>query len=109
VNDQELYKRAQERVQQLRGFYIHAAIYVFVNIFLLLINLLTSPSSLWFYWPLLGWGVGLAVHAFVVFGAGGTLGKEWEERKIRQVMEQERSRYPSQPPRENTGGGGFNE
>ena len=71
------------------------AIYVLVNIFLLLNNLLTDPSSLWFYWPLLGWGIGLAAHAFLVFAAGGTLGKEWEERKIREIMEQERNRYPS--------------
>ncbi len=37
MNDQELYQRAQARVQQLRGFYTHATIYVFVNLFLLLI------------------------------------------------------------------------
>jgi 2TM domain-containing protein len=109
VNDQELYKQAQERVQQLRGFYLHAAIYVIVNFFLLLLNLLTSLSLLWFLWPLLGWGAGLAVHAFIVFGAGRTWGREWEEQKISQIMEQERSRNPSQPPPEQTGGGGFND
>lgn len=107
--DQERYQLARARVQQLRLFYTHVGVYVSVNILLLLVNLLTSPWSLWFYWPLLGWGIGLAVHAFVVFGAGGTLGKEWEEQKIREIMEQERTRYPSQPPRENTGGSGFNE
>jgi len=87
--------------------YLHAAIYVIVNFFLLVLNLLTSPSMLWFLWPLLGWGAGLAVHAFLVFGAGRTWGREWEERKIRQFMEQERNRNPSQPPPEQTGGGGF--
>jgi len=109
VNDQELYKRAQERVQQLRGFYLHTAIYMIVNLFLLVLNLLTSPTMLWFLWPLLGWGAGLAVHAFIVFGAASTLGREWEERKIRQIMEQERSRNLSQPPREQPGSGGFND
>jgi two-component system LytT family sensor kinase len=63
-----------------------------VNILLLLINLLTSPWSLWFYWPLLGWGITVAARAFLVYGAGGIMGKEWEERKIRQVLEQERIR-----------------
>lgn len=87
--EQERYLRARTRVQQLRNFYVHAAVYVFVNLLLLLINLLTDPFSLWFYWPLLGWGIALAVHAFLVYGVGGTWEKEWEERKIRQIMEQE--------------------
>jgi hypothetical protein len=63
---------------------------VFVNILLLLINLLTDQSSLWFYLQLLGWGIGLAAHAFLVYGAGNIMGKEWEEQKIRQILEQER-------------------
>jgi hypothetical protein len=92
MNDQERYQRARAYVQQLRLFYIHVGVYVFVNIFLLLINLLTDPWSLWFYWPLLGWGIALAVHAFFVFGVGDTVGKGWEERKIREIMEQERIR-----------------
>jgi 2TM domain len=88
--DQERYQLARARVQQLRLFYTHVGVYVCVNILLLLINLLTDPSSLWFYWPLLGWGIGVAAHAFLVYGAGGIMGKKWEERKIRQVLEQER-------------------
>ncbi len=90
--DQERYQLARARVQQLRLFYTHIGVYVFVNILLLLINLLTDPSSLWFYWPLLGWGVAVAAHAFLVYGAGGIMGKEWEERKIREILEQERIR-----------------
>src|SRR5436309_2502624 len=66
--EQERYLRARARVQQLRNFYVHAAVYVFVNLLLLLINLLTDASSLWFYWPLLGWGIAVAVHAFLVYG-----------------------------------------
>lgn len=49
MNDQERYQWARTHVQQLRLFYTHVGVYVFVNILLLLINLLTDPSSLWFY------------------------------------------------------------
>ena len=87
--EQERYLRTRTRVQQIRNFYVHVAVYVFVNLLLLLINLLTGPFSLWFYWPLLGWGIALVVHAFLVYGVGGTCEKEWEERKIRQIMELE--------------------
>ena len=31
------------------------------------VNLVTSPHYLWFLWTTLGWGIGLAVHAWVVF------------------------------------------
>ena len=88
--DPERFQLARARVQQLRLFYTHVGVYVFVNILLLLINLLTDPSSLWFYWPLLGWGIGLAAHALLVYGADSIMGKEWEEQKIRQILEQER-------------------
>ncbi len=71
--DNERYQLARARVQQLHLFYTHVGVYVFVNILLLLINLLTDPSSLWFYWPLLGWGIAVAAHAFLVFGVGGIM------------------------------------
>src|SRR5262245_55870092 len=50
------YAQEMKRVKELKRFYGHCAVYVIVNAFLLIINLLTSPHTLWFYWPLLGWG-----------------------------------------------------
>ena len=83
------YRRARERVEALKGFYVHIATYLIINLGLFLINLATDSGSLWFYWPLLGWGVGLAIHAFFVFGVEGPLGRDWEEKKIRQLMDRE--------------------
>lgn len=51
------------------SFLGHFAIYAVVNVLLLGVNLLTSPETLWFYWALLGWGVGLATHGIVVFAS----------------------------------------
>jgi len=86
LDDQASYQRARKRVRQLRGFYVHLTVYLLVNTFLLIINLLTSPGTLWFYWPLLGWGIGIVAHAASVFGTGKFLGKEWEEQKIKELM-----------------------
>jgi hypothetical protein len=36
---------------------------------------------------MLAWGIGLAVHAVVVYGLGSVLGDEWEERKIREIVD----------------------
>ena len=68
--------------------YTHAMVYVFVNIMLFVINFLT-PGPWWFYWPLIFWGIGLGAHALNVFGFGGRLGQDWEERKTRELMDKE--------------------
>ena len=87
--EQQRYERARKRVQALKGFYIHAATYVLVNIGLFVIDLMTG-GGWWFFWPLIGWGIGLAAHGLNVFGFGGVLGRDWEERKIREFMDKER-------------------
>ncbi|MGL4552510.1 MAG: 2TM domain-containing protein [Gemmataceae bacterium] len=58
---------AAQTTKAARGFYIHLANYLIVNALLVVINLLTSPDRLWFYWPVLGWGIGIAFHAAAVF------------------------------------------
>jgi hypothetical protein len=88
MNNEEIrYQEAKERVKALRGFYIHLAAYVIVNLFLFLLNILVSPDSLWFYWPLFGWGIAVVLHAVSVFGSGHLSGTDWEEKKIREIME----------------------
>jgi hypothetical protein len=75
MDDHEIYQRAKRRVGQLRGFYVHATVYVLVNALLITINLLASRDHIWFFYPLLGWGIGLLAWAFGVrarrfFGIG---------------------------------------
>lgn len=85
------YEKAAKRVKDLKSFYGNLISYCLVIPFLLIINLLTSPEHLWFYWPMLGWGLGLTIHGLNTFG----IGKEWEERKINQLMEQEKNQSKS--------------
>ena len=90
MNEQEIkYQKAKERVEAIKGFYIHLAVYIVVNLILFSINMITSPDSLWFVWPLMGWGIGFAFHALSVFAFGPGFGADWEERKIREIMEKE--------------------
>ena len=90
--DEKKYRRARKQVKELRGFYSHFISFVIVNAFLLMVNLVTSPSHLWFFWPLLGWGVGLSFHAYGVFGKNVFFSKDWEERKIKEIMEKDDGR-----------------
>ena len=90
MNTQETkYQKAQERVKAIKGFYIHLTVYVVVNLILFSINMIVSPDSLWFVWPLMGWGIGVVFHALSVLGFGRGFGADWEERKIRELMEKE--------------------
>lgn len=79
-------REARFQVRCLRGFYVHLAVFALVNAGLVAINLLASPGHLWFQWPLLGWGIWLLFHAFGTFARGRFLGREWEERRVRELL-----------------------
>ena len=78
------YVRAKERVEKLKGFYGKLISYCCVIPFLIFINLRTSDFQ-WFWFPMLGWGFGLTMHAAETFGYG----KSWEEKKIREILDKE--------------------
>jgi hypothetical protein len=88
---QDRYVKAQKRVEDLKGFYGNLTSYVVVNTGLLILNLLTSPQNLWFFYPLLGWGIGVAIHAMSVFNYMPFLNQNWEEKKIQELMNKEKS------------------
>jgi hypothetical protein len=61
-DNQDVIEKAEKQVNERIHFYNHFYIYVGVNAFLILINLLTSPFNWWFHFPLLGWGIGIFFH-----------------------------------------------
>ena len=73
---------AMEYVQELKSFYMHAMTFVVINIFLILLNLISSPGYLWFLWVLLGWGLGLSLHAIYTFDWFSLFDSEWEKKQI---------------------------
>jgi 2TM domain len=84
-SEDERYKKAKERVEEIKEFYTHFGIYVCVMAGLAVINLLTTGFP-WVIFPMAGWGIGVVAHWFSVFGYSTFLGKDWEERKIRELM-----------------------
>lgn len=91
---------AKRRVEKLRAFYTHFGVYIVVNCLIsavrIVVNLRNGESfedvifdfSFSASWLL--WGVGLAIHAFAVFGLPLILGNNWEEEKIKQYMEEDK-------------------
>ena len=85
-NDAMAYQRAANRVKELQRFYGNLISYCLVIPFLAIINFINTPNQLWFYFPALGWGIGLISHAIQVFGVA----KGWQERKIKELMDKEK-------------------
>lgn len=83
--EESAYFRAKKRVDAIRGFYGSLLSYCVVIPVLVFINLKFSSKFQWFWFPMLGWGMGLIFHGFGVFG----LGSNWEERKIKEIMDQD--------------------
>lgn len=62
----------EKRVKKMKEFIEHLTAYVIVIGSLLVLNLVTSPGSLWFLWVAFFWGIGLTFHAVDVFMGDGT-------------------------------------
>jgi two-component system LytT family sensor kinase len=87
------YVRAVKRVEKLKEFYQNFASYCIVIPFLIFINLRFSPGFYWFWFPMFGWGIGLTFHFLEVNNYTIFLGKNWEEKKIEQLMKKQQNKY----------------
>jgi 2TM domain len=90
VTELEEYQKARDRVQEVKGFYAHAVMYLVANAALAVLNLATLKKNdgiIWFIWPLIGWGIVLVVHAISVFGIGWFLGRGWEQHQIQRELD----------------------
>lgn len=86
-------REARRYVTELKAFYGHVAMFAIVMPFLVILNLWTSPDYYWFFWPLLGWMMGLAGHAAFTFDLGSIFGKsDWEAEAYQKKLERIRRR-----------------
>ncbi len=84
------YERAEAEVRAEEGrrsFYVHAVVYVLVNVMLITINLMTAPQFLWFFFPLIGWGIGLTMHYLFAVRYVGSQTEDWQARVERRARE----------------------
>lgn len=94
MTERMTYEEAKEQVKKIRDFYWHLFTYLIINAFLFALNWITGYGHWWFYWPLIGWGIGVAFHGASVFIESGPLGKEWERKKIRKLMGEDEAGWP---------------
>jgi hypothetical protein len=90
LSPEEIETLARKRAGAKLGWYIHATVYVLVNLFIFSISKYGFGHRPWSVFPLLGWGVGLALHGISVFILG--TGAGLRER----MVQKERERLQSQ-------------
>ncbi|WP_417428035.1 2TM domain-containing protein [Halpernia sp.] len=85
----EKLEQAKNRVKHIKGFYKHATVYFFVNLFIIASCYIDNPLSLNLsdpYMTAVFWGIGLFAHGFSVFGRDFLFGKNWEQREIQKIL-----------------------
>ena len=79
------------RQSQVRDFREHFFAYIIINTLLVVINLMTAGTVDWAIWPILGWGVGLAFHAWGSLNTGSeTFQEEFEDFRSRRARRRKR-------------------
>ncbi len=79
-------EEARRYVRRKRIFYMVLGIYLALSVMWLLIDLADDGDLNWFYWPMLGTGIGVAISGIVLVGVGGLFGADWERKQVDQYM-----------------------
>lgn len=78
------YKEAKKRVKRKKEFYKELATFVVISLFLLFINVFSSPYYLWALWAIVPWGVGLLIKGIKIVSSSKT--SQWEQNEIRKEL-----------------------
>jgi len=97
----ESFMAAYRKVKRIKGFYTHLKIYIIVNVIIIVAStnrgiftdgIQASGLLEWHtYSTAFFWGIGLLAHGLSVFGSNIFFGDDWEQKKIKEFMEKEKS------------------
>jgi hypothetical protein len=94
--EENKYKRARKRIEEIKGFYIHLSVYLVINaaiLFIIFIATRDKGENFWeagHFFTLMFWGIGLLFHAFHTFKLNPLFGEKWEKRQIQKYMDKDR-------------------
>ena len=98
--EEDLFIKAEKKVKEIKGFYIHFFIYLIVTLIWMVILIASNevPSyaqyGFWgmvygFYATVLFWGIGIFFHWLGVFVKHLSFSKGWEDRKIKEFLDKD--------------------
>ena len=79
-------EEARRYVRRKRIFYMLLGIWIALSLMWFAIDMLEGGEGTWFYWPMLGTGIAVAITGVVLLGVGGLMGVEWERREINKYL-----------------------
>lgn len=85
LSSEEIDRLARRRAGAKLGWYVHASFYVLVNMVVFALSKYGFGTRPWSWFPLLGWGVGVALHGISVFVLG--TGSGLRERMVQKERE----------------------
>jgi hypothetical protein len=94
LSPEEIDRLARKRAGAKMGWYVHACMYVLVNLFMVALSYYGLSRRAWSLYPVLGWGLGLALHGVAVFVLGGGSGlRERLVERERERLQREQNRH----------------
>jgi hypothetical protein len=84
---------AHRWVRRQRTLYTILGVYAVLSLMWFAIDMADGTESLWFYWPMLGTGVIVAISSVVLLGMGGLFGTAWEQRQVDRYVQQHHPRH----------------
>lgn len=87
------YQEAQKQVQKIKSFYTHLIVFIMVNAFVIIKKTqhIDEGETIWHAFKLaIFWGIGLVIHGLKTFDLMPFFGKEWEEKKVQEIMAKEK-------------------
>ncbi len=92
-NKEDKYFRAREKVDNIKKFYTSLLSYTVFIVMLGALNYWIDEWRYpWFLWAAFGWGIGLIFQAVKAFSFNPFFGKDWESRKIKELMQEDEER-----------------
>jgi hypothetical protein len=91
LTSEEIDHLARRRAGSKLGWYIHASVYVLVNLLVFVMSEYAFGRRSWSVFPVLGWGLGVALHGISVFalGSGSGLRERMVQRERERLLRQQ--------------------
>ena len=91
MTPEEIERLARRRAGAKLGWYVHASFYVLVNLFVFSMSQYAFGTRAWSVKPLMGWGLGLALHGISVWflGSGGGLRERMVQKERERLLRQQ--------------------
>lgn len=89
LKDYYRYNIVKRKVRNIKAFYTNLGLYCICMPIIIAVNIFVVPGYQWFWFSLICWGIGVMLHGISTFQLSPFLGKDWENEKLQEFIEDE--------------------